>query len=105
MALVRGFLCRLIALTLLRHHMQQDRAFRIHITDVAQNRQQMVQLVTIHRAHVKETQFFKQGAAGYHAAGIFLHAVRGASNRLRKFFRNFEHYIADRTIGTARNQA
>ena len=54
----RGFRRR-IALALLRHHMQQDWAFVIRIAQIAQNGQQMVQIMPIHRADIIEAKLFK----------------------------------------------
>jgi hypothetical protein len=81
----RGFRRR-IALALLRHHMQQDRALVIRIAQIAQNGQQMVQIMPIHGADIIEAKLFKQSAAGQQPARIFIgpRAARskGAGKRL-----------------------
>jgi hypothetical protein len=60
-----------IALALLRHDMEQHRAF-LGVADILQHRDQMVEIVTVDRADIVKAQLLEQRAPGRHAAGIFL---------------------------------
>ena len=73
--LVGGGFGRGVALALLRHDMDQDRA-GLHVAHVLQHRQQMVEIVAVDRADIVEAEFLEQRAAVHHeAAGIFLGAA------------------------------
>ena len=65
----RGF-GRRIALALLRHHMDEHRAF-LRITHIFQDRQQMIQIMPVDRTDIIEAQFLEQSASGEEGAGIF----------------------------------
>ena len=67
-----AFLGRRIALALLGHAVHQHRTVVGAVAQVAQDRQQVVQVVAVDRAHVVEAELLEQGAAGHHAAGVFL---------------------------------
>ena len=77
----RGFR-RAVALALLRHDMNQHRA-GLHVADVLQHRQQMVEIMAVDRADIVEAEFLEQRAAADHeAAGIFLDAVGAVGQQL-----------------------
>ena len=80
MIFVGGGFRRAIALALLRHDMDQDRA-GLHVAHVLQNGQQMVEIVAVDRADIVEAELLEQRAAVHHeAAGIFLDAVGAAGD-------------------------
>ncbi|KGB26921.1 hypothetical protein ApDm4_0178 [Acetobacter pomorum] len=83
--LVSGFFGWLIAVAFFRNDMQHDGAV-IRIAQVAQDRNQLRQIMPIYRANVVKTQFFKQRAAGDHAAGIFIRLAGRALHRGRQLF-------------------
>ena len=70
--LVGRLLRRLITVALLGHRMDQNRARRVVVTDVAQDGHQMIEVMAVDRTDIEETQLLEQRAAGGHAAGIFL---------------------------------
>src|SRR5690606_20623449 len=61
--LVSRFLRRLVALALLGDDMDEDRAVA-RVADIAQHRQQMVELVTVDRADIVEAELLEEIAAG-----------------------------------------
>ena len=63
---------QLVALPLLRHHMQELWPFKVF--DVFERRNQGVKVMTIDRTNVIETEFFEQGSRHHHAFGVFLYA-------------------------------
>ena len=69
--LVGGAFGRSVALALLRHDVDEDRAV-VDLLDVPQHRHQVLEIVAVDRADVVEAQLLEQGAAGGHAAGVFL---------------------------------
>ena len=73
--LVGGDLGRPVALTLLRHDMDQDRPV-LHGAHIAQNGEQMIEIVAVDRADIIEAELLEQRAAGPEAAGEFLGARR-----------------------------
>ena len=79
--------------------MQQDWALVIRVTQVAQNGQQMVQIMTIHRADIIETKLFKQRAAGQQPARIFICPARRAFQRSRKTLSQPRHHVTERKEG------
>ncbi len=105
MILVGGIFGRAIALALLGHDMNQDRAIDIRIAHVFQHWQKMIQIMPINRPDIEETHFFKQGPAGHHAAGIFLDLAGGFFDLARQMFGQALGRIAQALIALARNQA
>ncbi|GCD76490.1 hypothetical protein NBRC3299_2782 [Acetobacter pasteurianus NBRC 3299] len=83
--LVPGFFGWLIAVAFFRDDMQHDGAV-IRIAQVAQDRDQLRQIMPIYGANVVKAQFFKQRAAGNHAAGIFIGLAGCAFHRGRQLF-------------------
>ena len=101
MIFVGGGLRRAVALALLRHDVNQDRA-GFHVADVLQNRQQMVEVVTVDRADIVEAELFEQRAAVHHeAAGIFLDAVGAVGDDLRQPLVDLLGSLAQRAVGLA----
>ena len=72
MVFVGGFFRRRIALALLRHDVNEDRPV-LHVADILQDRQQVIDVVAVDRPDIEEAEFLEQRAAGDKAAGIFLH--------------------------------
>ena len=68
---------RAVALALLGHDMNQDRAVP-HVAHVAQHGQQMIEIVPVDRADIIEAELLEQRAAGPEAAGELLGAGRAA---------------------------
>ena len=60
--LVGGGLRRAVALALLGHDVDQDRA-GLHVADVLQDRQQMVEVMAVDRADIIEAELLEQRAA------------------------------------------
>ena len=60
--LVGGGFGRAVTLAFLRHDMDQDRA-GLHVADVLQHRQQVVEIVAVDRADVVEAELLEQRAA------------------------------------------
>jgi hypothetical protein len=99
--LVGGGFRRAVALALLRHDVNQDRA-GFHVADVLQDRQQMVEVMTVDRADVIEAEFLEQRAAVHHeAAGIFLDAVGAVGEDLRQTLVDLLGRLAQRAVGLA----
>jgi hypothetical protein len=81
--------------------MDQDRA-GLHVAHVLENRQQMVEIVAVDRAHIVKTKFLEQCAAADHeAARIFLGAVGAIGDHLRQVFAELLGGLAQRAIGFA----
>ena len=97
--LVGAGLGRGVALALLGHHMQQDRAVQFGVAQVAQHRQQMLQVVPVDRADIVEAQFLEQRPAGQQAAGVFVGPLGGALDRRREAPRQLRHHLAQRQEG------
>ncbi len=72
MILIRRAFRRRIARPLAGPDMDQDRAGAVVVADIAQDRQQMVQIMAVDRADIVEAQLLEQRAAGDQAAGILL---------------------------------
>ncbi len=101
---VGGRFRRAVALALLGHDMNQDRA-GLHVADVLQHRQQMVEIVTVDRADIIEAELLEQRAAVHHeAAGIFLDAVGAVGEHLRQALVDLFGGLAQRAVGLARIQ-
>ena len=75
-------------MALMRDHMHQDRPGILRIPHIAQDRQQMVQVMAVDRAHVIEAQLLEQRAAGQQPAGIFLGPLGGALQAPGEFLRH-----------------
>ena len=71
MKLVGGRLGRGVALALLRDHMDEGRA-ELAVADIAQHRQQMLEIVPVDRPHIVEAKLLEQRPAGDEAAGQLL---------------------------------
>jgi hypothetical protein len=67
----------------LRDDVNQDRAF-LHVADVLQDRQQMVEVVAVDRTDIIEAELLEQRAAVHHkAAGVFFDTVRAVGDDFR----------------------
>ena len=73
-----------IALALLGDDMDQHGAADIGVADILQNRQQMVEIMAVDRADIKEAQLLEQCAAGDIGAGVFHGARDGAIDAFRQ---------------------
>ena len=99
--LVGGSLRRAVALALLRHDVDQDRA-GLHVADVLQHRQQVVEVMAVDRADIIEAEFLEQRAAVHHeAAGIFLDAVGAVGDHFRQVLADLLGGLAQRAVGLA----
>ena len=99
--LVGGGFRRAVALALLGHDVDQDRA-GLHVADVLQHGQEMVEVMAVDRADVIEAELLEQRAAVHHeAAGIFLDAVGAVGEDLRQALVDLLGRIAQRAIGLA----
>ena len=76
-----------IAFTLLRHNMDKDRAV-LHIFHVLEYGDESVQIMSINRADIVKTKFFKPCSAHKHAARIFFGFAGRVFNRTRRVFDN-----------------
>jgi len=94
---VRAFR-ELVTLALLGDHVHQDRSF-VGIAHVAQDRQQMVQIVAVDRPDIIEAEFFEQGAAGNKTAGIFLGLVGLVLDEFGKLLGDLLADAANRAVG------
>ncbi len=93
-----------VTFALFGDNMDQGRAdFRI--PHVLQDRQQMVEVMTVDRADIEEAELFEQRAAGQEAAGIFLGALRALLDELRKTLGDLLADLAQRAVGVAGRQA
>ena len=77
--LVGGALGRRIAMALLGHHVDQDRALA-RVAHVLEHRQQVAEIVAVDRADIVEAQLFEQGAAGDQAAPYSSARLAASSN-------------------------
>ena len=98
MIFVSRFLCRSVAMAFLGNHMQQHWSLFLVVPQVFQNRQQVIKVMAINRADIKETHFLEQGATGYHATGIFLCPPGCFFNGAWELFRHFLGEMADRPV-------
>ena len=98
MIFVGGDFGRAIALALLGDDMDQDRAgFRV--AHVFQHGQEMIEIMSVDRTDIIEAELLEQGAAGHHAAGIFLGADRALLEEFRQVRGELFADLAQRTIG------
>ncbi len=98
---VGGSFRRTVALALLRHDVDQDRA-GLHVADVLQNGEQMVEIMAVDRADIIEAELLEQRAAVHHeAAGIFLDAVGAVGDDFRQTLVDLLGRLAQRAIGLA----
>ena len=93
-----------IAFALLRHHMHQHGA-GFAVAHIFQNRQQMVEIVTIDGADIIKSEFFEQGSAGPETARIFFRAFGLVVEKFRQMGRQLFGGLANTAIGIARHQA
>ena len=63
--------------------MDQHRSV-VHVADVFQDRQQMVEFVAVDRPDIIEAQFLEQRSAGEEAAAVFLGALDLVVDELRQ---------------------
>ncbi len=99
--LVGGGFGGAVTLALLRHDVDEDRAF-LHVAHVLQNRQQMVEIVAVDRTDIVEAEFLEQRAAVHHeAAGIFFNTVRAVGEDFRQTLVDLLRRLAQRAIGFA----
>ena len=102
---VGGFFRRLVALALLRHDMDQERAIA-GVAHVFQYRQQVVDIVTVDRADIEEAELVEQRAAGDQTAGIFLDRDRALlEHAARQALGDLPHPVAQAAIGRAGHAA
>ena len=101
---VGGRFRRRIAASLLGHHMDQDGSGVLSVADILQDRQQMVEIVAVHRTDIIKAQLLEQGAAGHHAAGKFLGPFGGPLQRPGEQMGQVLHHMTDRMIGFGRQQ-
>ena len=95
---VAGLFSGLVALALLRHDVDQNRALGLVIAHIFKHRDQVFHVVAVDRADIEKPEFFEQRAAGEHAASIFLGPLRCLLHRAREFFRHMAADIPQRTI-------
>src|SRR6266436_9344610 len=101
MILVGGRFRRTVALALLCDDMKQDRA-GLHVADVLQDRQQMVEVVAVDRTDIIEAEFLEQRAAVHHeAAGIFFDTVGAVGEDFRQTLVDLLCRLAQRAVGLA----
>ena len=97
-----------IAFALAGDDVKQDGAaggFRtIGITQVAQDGEEVIEVVTVDGADIVEAHFLEQGAAGEHAAREFLGAAGGAFDGFRKALGHPRRKIAQAEEGIGREQ-
>ena len=97
--LVGGGFRRRIAFALLGDDMDQDRA-GLHVADVLEHGQQVVEVMAVDRADIVETKFFEQRAAADHeAARIFLGAIGTIRKHLWEMLAELLGGFTQRTIG------
>ena len=102
--LVRRFLGMDVAFALLGDDMHQDGAGLVGLAHVAQHRQQVVQIMTVDRADVVETQLLEQRAAGQDAASVFLGAAQRALDSLWEALGHFRSQLAQGEKTAGRHQ-
>ena len=102
--LVGRALGRRVALALLRHDVDQDRA-EVGVAHIAQHRQQVVEIVAVDRADVIEAELLEQSAAGDIAARVLDGAGDGAVERLRQMLGQLLADVAELEIGAAGGEA
>ena len=69
--------------------MDQHRPAPVRVADIAQDGQQMVEIVAVDRAHIVKAHLLEQRAAGDEAARIFLRPERRDLERLGEAARHF----------------
>ena len=101
---VGGFFGRAVTLALRGHHVDQDGPLRLIVADVTQDRQQMVEIVAVHRADIEEAELFEQRSAGHQPAGVFLGPLHPALDGAREPFGDVMSHVAQIAIALGRNQ-
>ena len=101
---VGGFLRGGIALALHRDHVDQDRPFGFVVADVAQDRQQMVEIVTVHRADIEEAELLEQRSPGDQPAGVFFRPLHPALDGARESLGDVMGHVAQPAIALGRDQ-
>ena len=101
--LVGGLFGRRVALALLRHDVDQDRAL-LGVAHVLQHGQQVIEIVAVDRADVIEAELLEHRAAGQEAARIFLDAQRLLLQALRQLVRELLADVAQRHVGAPGDQ-
>ena len=98
MVLVVGRLGRRIAFALLGHHVDKNRPV-LHVANILQDRQKMVEIVAVDWPDVIETEFLEQGAPGPKVAAVLLHKQGLVIEKLRQAARQLPRRAAQRAIG------
>jgi hypothetical protein len=80
---------QLVALALLRDHVQELRA--LQVLDVLQRGHQRFEVVAVDRADVVEAELLEQRGRHHHALGMFLEAL----GQLEQRRRHVQHVLAD----------
>ena len=93
-----------IALALLRHDVNQNRAV-LDGGRLLQDRDQIVHVVAVDRADIIEAQLLEEGAPSDHAAGVFLGLLGRLAEGARQVLGHRLAQAADVLIGAARHQA
>ena len=101
---LRG-LGRRVALALLRHAVNQHRAFPIAVAHVLQDRQQMLEVVAVDGADIEEAQLFEERAAGEEAARILFCPLGRLLDRPREAASQIARQLTHRLIGLGGEQA
>jgi hypothetical protein len=101
--LVGGALGGGVALALLGDDVDQHRLF-VEVLGVVQHRDQGVHVVAVDRADIVEAQFLEEGAAGDHAAGVFLGLAGRVADRGRQLLDHRLAELAHLAIGAARDE-
>ncbi len=100
--LVGGGFRRRVALALLGDDMDEHGA-RLHVADVLQNRQKVIEIVAVDRPDIIEAEFFEQRArtvAGDKGAAVFLGLLGLFVDRLGQMLRELLGGLADRGVRT-----
>ena len=103
-ATVRCALGRLVALALAGDDMEQHRPRRLVLADVAQHRDQVVEIVAVDRPDIEEAELLEEGATRHHAAGILLGPHRRIAHRLGQLARPLLAELAQAAELVARQQ-
>ena len=101
---VRRCLGRCIALSLLRHDVNEDRAL-IEIADVLQDWQKLLEAVTVDRTDVIEPKLFEPSAALPEMTGVFFDAGGTTLPCLRQHLGELLRVVAQVDVSTARRHA
>ena len=101
---VRRLLRRGVSLALHRDHMDQDRPLGRVVADVAQHRQQVIQIVPVHRPDIEEAELLEQRPAGDQPAGVFLGPLDPPLDGAREALGDVVGNVAQAAIALRRDQ-